>query len=190
MPSPPSEAAGGVAAARGPAAPGSAAPHVGLVKTEYVEPFVSAAFYVLEQVARARCERGPLSLRQYSTFTTQELTVVVGVMGEIEGVSLYGMSFMTALKIAGMMLGQELVQLDDLALSAVTELANMMSGHATTLLEQASVTCEITPPTVIRGVGTEVTVAGPTLMVPVSTDLGNLSIDISLRVPAEPRVRR
>ena len=150
------------------------------LRVEFVDPFVQAAFYVLEEVAKARCERGPLSMRQGSTFTSQELTVVVGVNGEIHGVVLYGLSVVTALKIASAMVGQEFVSLDEMALSAISELGNMISGHAATLLSEAGVHCDITPPTVIHGVGTEITVHIPVLLVPVSTDKGNINIDIAL----------
>jgi len=150
------------------------------LRVEYVDPFIQAAFYVLEQVAQAKCERGPLSMRQGATFTSQELTVVVGVVGEIEGVALYGLSVVTALKIASAMIGQELVSLDEMALSAISELGNMISGRAATLLSEANVQCDITPPTVIQGVGMEITVHVPVLMVPVSTDKGNVNIDVAV----------
>ncbi len=156
------------------------------LSAQYVEPFVRAAFTVLHEVAGCRCERGPLSMRSGTTFTTQEVTVVVGVNGEIHGVALYGMSVVTALKIAGAMMGQELVQLDEMALSAVSELANMISGRAATLLDRSGISCDITPPSIVRGVGTEITVPAATLLIPVTTDLGSLSIDVSLRPSSSP----
>ncbi len=149
-------------------------------RAELVEPFVVAAFNVLEQVAHIKCERGPLSMRQGATFTTQELTVVVGVIGEIEGVSLYGMSVVTALKIAAAMMGQEVVQLDEMALSAIKELGNMISGQATTLLAETQFECEITPPTLLHGAGIQAATPAPTLLIPVNTDVGRIDIDISL----------
>ncbi|MBC7286479.1 MAG: chemotaxis protein CheX [Armatimonadetes bacterium] len=150
------------------------------LRVEYVEPFIQAAFYVLQEVAGAKCERGPLSMRKGTTFTTNEITVVVGVTGQIQGMGLYGMSVATALKVAGAMMGQELVALDEMALSAVSELGNMVSGQAATLLAEAGLQCDITPPTVIRGVGIEISVHVPVLTVPVSTDKGNISIDIAV----------
>lgn len=156
-----------------------------VLRAAVVEPFVVAAFVVLDQVAGIKCERGSLSMRRGTTFTTQELTVVVGVVGEIHGVSLYGMSVVTALKIAGSMMGQGIMELDEMALSAIKELGNMISGHATTLLAETSVKCEITPPTLLRGVGIEATTPAPTLLVPVNTDVGRMNIDISLCMPGQ-----
>ena len=54
-------------------------------------------------------------------------------------------------------------------------------SKAATLLDQAGICCEITPPSVVRGVGIEITVPAPTLLIPVTTDFGNLNIDVSLR---------
>ncbi|MCH7745973.1 MAG: chemotaxis protein CheX [Chloroflexi bacterium] len=51
---------------------------------------------------------------------------------QIEGNVLYGFDIETAKAIAGTMMGEELDELDEIALSALGELANMISGNAAT----------------------------------------------------------
>jgi chemotaxis protein CheX len=151
------------------------------MQAQFIEPFIRATFTVLSQVVDASPERGQLTLQDGNTFTSQELTTVLGVSGHIEGVALYGMSQITALKIASQMLGENVREIDEIASSALTELANMITGNATTHLETAGFQCDITPPSLIRGSGIQVTTLCPALLVPVSTQFGKIDINVALR---------
>jgi len=150
------------------------------VEVKFIDPFVRAAFAVLSQVVNAAPERGQLRLRSGNTFTSQELTTVLGVNGMVEGVALYGLSDATATKIAGLMLGQDVEEIDELASSALTELANMITGNATTYLEKSGYQCDITPPSLIQGTGVQITTICPALVVPVATQFGKLEINVAL----------
>ncbi len=151
------------------------------MQAQFIEPFIRATFTVLSQVVDASPERGQLTLQDGNTFTSQELTTVLGVSGHIEGVALYGMSQITALKIASQMLGENVREIDEIASSALTELANMITGNATIHLETAGFQCDITPPSMIRGSGIQVTTLCPALLVPVSTQFGKIDINVALR---------
>ena len=155
------------------------------MEVKFIEPFVRAAFTVLSRVVDASPERGQLSLRSGNTFTTQELTTVLGVNGMVEGVALYGMSEVSAAKIARQMLNQELEEIDEMASSALGELANMITGNATTYLEASGYRCDITPPSLIRGTGVQITTICPALVVPVSTQFGKMEINVALRNAAK-----
>jgi chemotaxis protein CheX len=150
------------------------------VEVKFIDPFIRAGFTVLSQVVSASPERGQLSLRSGNTFTSQELTAVLGVNGMAEGVALYGMSDVTASKIAAQMLGQDVDEIDELASSALGELANMITGNATTYLEAAGYRCDITPPSLIRGTGVQITTICPALVVPVATQFGKVEINVAL----------
>ncbi len=150
------------------------------MKAEFVEPFVQSTFHVLSMVAGLETERGALALRKGKTFTAQQLNVVIGVNGDIEGVAVYGMALTTAQKIAGAMLGQPATAFDEMAASAIGEMANMISGGAMTSLSAVGYNCQITPPSMIRGVGTEITTITPSLVVPVRTQFGKMEISLAL----------
>jgi len=156
------------------------------MNVEFIEPFVRAAFTVIESISGNKPEKGQLSLRK-SSFTTQQVTIMAGVNGEVEGTALYGMSFVTALKIASAMMCSEVSEMDEMALSAVSELGNMITGNATTILSQKGLDVDITPPSVIRGVDVEVATKTPALVVPVNTEMGLLEINVSL---AENQMRK
>lgn len=149
------------------------------MKVEYIEPFVHAAYEVIEKLTGEQPTRGALSLRE-KTFTSQQVTIVVGVTGPVEGQALYGMSIVTATKMASSMIGQQLPALDAMATSAIAELGNMITAHATARLASTGMECDITPPSVLRGINVEVSTFIPALVVPVTTGFGKIEINVSL----------
>lgn len=149
------------------------------MRVEFVDPFVSAGFSVLEMVVQDRPERGALSMRATS-FTSQQVTIFAGVNGAIEGTVLYGMSLITAQKVASAMMGQPIVEMDDMAWSAISELGNMITGNAVQLLYDAGYQCDITPPSVIRGMNVQVSTSVPALVVPMTTKFGRMEINVAL----------
>ena len=150
------------------------------MKAEFVEPFLQSAFHVLSMVAGLEADRGALSLRKGKTFTAQQLNVVIGVNGDIEGVVVYGMTLATAQKIAGAMMGQPAAAFDEMAASAIGEMANMISGGAMTSLSAVGYDCKITPPSMVRGAGAEITTTTPSLVLPVRTQFGKIEVSIAL----------
>jgi len=158
------------------------------MKVEYIEPFVLAAFEVLEKMIGEQPTRGSLTLRD-KTFTSQQITIMVGVTGPVEGQALYGMSVVTASKIASSMVGQQLPSLDELGTSAIGELGNMITAHAAARLASAGIVCNITPPSVLRGMNIEVCTYVPALVVPVLTEFGKLEVNVSLAEVAASKQR-
>lgn len=155
------------------------------MRQEFVNPFLSPAITVWEK------ELGqPLELvgaTAVSTkFTTTDITAVIGVTGQLKGNVLYEFNQTTALSVAGTMLGEQLETLDEMALSALGELANMITGNATTLLAQAGYECEISPPVILepRGLSLNIT-GGIQIKVEFMSESGPLGIRIGL---AEARV--
>jgi len=150
------------------------------MKVEYINPFVSAAFSVIEIVLGAKPERGQLAMRP-ATFTSQQCTIVTGITGRIQGQVLYGMSLVSADRIASIMLGQPIRTFDQLAASAIAELGNMITGNAMSILAEKGYICDITPPSIIRGSNVKIsTLSIPALVVPVLFEQGEIEITVSL----------
>jgi len=154
------------------------------MKAEFINPFVQAGMQVLESVTGSVPEPGQLAVRS-AAFTTQQVSIVIGVIGAVEGQAVYGLSLVTATKIAAAMSSLTLMTFDELASSAVAELGNMISGRATTLLSEAGYECQITPPALVRGTNVEIATATPALVVPLYTDFGKIEINVALRLAVE-----
>lgn len=150
------------------------------MRAEFINPFVTGGVQVLESVVGSAPESGQLAVRS-ATFTTQQISIVVGVTGAIEGQALYGMSLVTATKVAAAMSGLPATTFDEFASSAIAELGNMISGHAATLLSGAGYECQITPPALIRGPQVEISTSIPALVVPLYTDFGKIEINVAVK---------
>lgn len=156
------------------------------MNVEFIEPFLRGAYTVLETILGTTPTREQLSLRKTS-FTTQQLTIMAGVNGEVEGTAMYGMSLATARNIASAMIGSEVQEMDEMAVSAVSELGNMITGSATTLLSQKGLDVDITPPSIIRGMDVDISTKTPAIVVPIMTSVGRIEINVAL---AENQLRK
>ena len=150
-------------------------------KAEHLDPFVAAARDVLEQELGSEVEAGRLALAN-GACTTQDVTAIVGITGQLTGMAMFGMSDATARAIVGQLMGSPCHVLDDLALSGVGELANVITGCATTLLAQVGVTVDIAPPVLLQGSGSRMSTAGiQRLVVPLVTPLGTVEAQLAVK---------
>ena len=81
------------------------------------------------------------------------------------------------------MLGEEVEAVaDELGFSALGEIANMITGNASTHLAELGYDCDITPPVIIEPAGSKVTTLGRAqINVTFVSDLGRLIVRISLK---------
>ncbi len=156
------------------------------MRVEFVTPFIEAAKEVLEaELGSGDITRGNIRL-QKSAYTSDDVTALVGVTGEVSGMVLYALSQPTALAIVSHMMGQEFEEFDPLAQSGIGELGNVITGRAAVLLAEAGFRSSIAPPALIIGRGTMVTTLDLNrLVVPLRTALGDLEIQVVLKENAQ-----
>ena len=154
------------------------------MKVEYVNPFVTSCHKILEMVLQETPTRDQLTALP-TTFTSEQLNVTLGVTGAVTGTVIYGMSLVTADRIASTMIGQPIKTFDQLAASAIAELCNMISGNALTLLSEAGFVCDIAPPTLIRGSNLKIsTFSVPAIIVPFTVTQGSFKVTVGLKARA------
>src|SRR3712207_3437571 len=124
-------------------------------RAEHLEPFVAAARDVLEQELSAAVTPGRLAIVS-ERGTSQDVTAIVGIAGGLTGLALYGMSRATSLAVVGRLLGEAVDELDELALSGIGELGNVITGRAATLLAESGLSAEIAPPVLLVGAGSRI----------------------------------
>ena len=119
------------------------------MKAEYINPFLESARMVIEQMVQIRPSTGQLALKDIK-FVDHHVWIQIGLTGQMTGDIVFGFSETVALKIiSAMMGGFVLTEIDDLGRSAISELGNMISGNASTMLYNQGVHVDITPPRVI-----------------------------------------
>ena len=155
------------------------------MKAEFVNPFLNPAIEIWRKelgneltFANAEMVSG--------NFTTEDLTAIIGVTGALKGNVFYEFSQSTALLVAGTMCGEPIQELDDMSMSALGEMANIITGNATTLLAGAGYNCDITTP-VLLPKGAAFQTPNPQIRAFFTSSMGPLSIRVSL-VEARPNV--
>ncbi|HIC89057.1 MAG TPA: chemotaxis protein CheX, partial [Anaerolineae bacterium] len=146
-----------------------------------LNPFITAAAEVLEAETGTTLERGEVSLQQ-ATYTTDDVTTVLTLVGDVVGVVLYDMPTQMALALVSKILGQRFEELDELAQSGIGELGNVITGRAGVKLATSGYETRLSVPTLIIGRGTTVsTLDLPHLVVPLHTQYGTMRIHLALR---------
>ena len=157
------------------------------MREEFVNAFLAPARLVWEKELGHSLDLAHAQVVDHQ-FTTDEITVIIGVSWRLEGNVLYGFSESTALAVVRVMLDEPVDKFnDEIGLSALGEIANMITGNAATRLAQVGYPCQISPPVIIEPVGTRfTTTGGPQILVTFSSQLGPLSVRISLRETGTP----
>lgn len=89
-----------------------------------------------------------------------DMVTVIGFSGGAEGNLIYSFSPDTALKIVSKMMNLQYDNLDELAMSAIGELGNMIAGALAMNLEKVGCRIIISPPTVVTGKNLKLAVEG------------------------------
>jgi chemotaxis protein CheX len=151
------------------------------MNVKFLNPFLEAAADVLQAEVGLPSTRGNLSL-QKSSLTASEVTVLISIIGQIQGVVLYGMSVATSLAFVSRIMGQQFKELDNLAQSGVAELGNVISGKATINLSKAGFETTISPPTLLVGAGAQIsTLDFSRIVVPLETKVGQMEVHLAVR---------
>lgn len=116
-----------------------------------INPFIGAIVGVLPQVGFKNVERKSLTLGE-KRLNTSGVVLNVGIIGEKTGNVAYVVSEDSAKKIAStMMMGMPIVEFDDMAKSAVSELSNMVTANSTINLSNNGINVDISVPTIYCG---------------------------------------
>jgi len=154
------------------------------VNVNYLNPFLKAAKSVLAAELGVQVDRGTVTVEN-AAYTSQEVTVLLSVVGDIQGIVFYVMDTSMALAMVSLMLGEEQAEFDELAQSGIAEMGNVITGVVTTYLAEAGYRCSISVPTLIVGKGMMLsTLDFKRMVVALITTLGNMSIHIALREDA------
>jgi chemotaxis protein CheX len=151
------------------------------MRVQIVNRYVQAALNVISKETGLPLRRGGLLL-EGNPYTTEDVTAVIGISGQLSGSIYLSMSETVALRLISAILGQETTELDDLAQSGIAEMANVIAGSAGIGLAEEGLETVINPPLVLVGRGARVsTVEIQRLVVPLTTEYGEVKLHVALR---------
>jgi chemotaxis protein CheX len=148
------------------------------MEAQCINPFLDSAKLVLEQIIQVSPDRGALEIREVS-FLDKHIWIKIGMTGQMTGNVLFGIHEEVALKlVSAMMGGFTVTQIDDMSKSAISELGNMISGNASTILYNQGIIIDITPPQVISS-SDQFDFNGQALTVPLDLgEIGQINIQV------------
>lgn len=151
------------------------------MKADFLNPFVFAGMKVLTAEAGVTTWSLDKPALVQVDRTRNPISVVIGVTGAVQGLVVYGMDLAVAKGIIQVMAGAEIPIADDVAQSALGELGNLITGMASTILEESGYSSRISPPAIVRGTAVRLTATTiPMVAVPVATALGAVHIYLAL----------
>ena len=156
------------------------------MRAEFLNPFVYAGLKVLDSEAGLKSVVSDKPQMRKAIATLHAVNVVIGVVGSVQGIVIYGMELAIAKGIIKAMTGTDIPITDPMAESALGELANLITGYASGTLEGSGLPCRISPPRIVRGTGVRfATTVIDMLTVPITTELGEIKIYLALRQMAD-----
>jgi chemotaxis protein CheX len=157
-----------------------------VLKAELINPFVEGALVFFRQEMGIDISRDKPGIESWHA-TPEEVTVLIGVAGDTEGIVLYSMNTRTAKSIASELIGSPVPLYDKMAESALAEMGNIITGQAAVRLERIGYSCKLSPPALITGEGTLISAVNLNMLVIplVLGNVGNLSIYVALRDKSE-----
>lgn len=121
------------------------------METKYSNIFIDAWNTVLESFSTKRIMHADVK-PPIENPNNRDIFVLMGIVGDIDGQVYMSMDAETGKILASEMLGgMEVTEVDELVVSAVGEMCNMVMGNACSSISLLNTTVDITPPTVIAG---------------------------------------
>jgi chemotaxis protein CheX len=120
------------------------------LNAEHVNPFLIAATKILKDMCMVDARIGKPYIKD-TEFKDDTVVIFIGVTGEMRGQVMIAFNNIIARDIASKMTMMNITQLDELSISALSELGNMILGNAATIFSTKGILMDITPPTLGMG---------------------------------------
>jgi len=152
------------------------------MKAEFVNPIYQATSDVLNTMLGLEVTRGDLRLVEDDAIVGSDANVIIGLTGSLNGSIHYSFSEEMTLEMVRIMSGMEMDEIDKFVSSAVGEIANIISGNATTYLAEQDYDCDIVSPQILIGQSKSFSMAEEkALVIPLKTEIGEFEINLSVK---------
>lgn len=121
-----------------------------------ISPFIKTVYDVMPQLGFENITSTDIETVN-KKITASGVMLTVGVVGELRGNIVYIMDKASSMKTASkMMMGMPVDTLDEMAKSAISELANMLTANSATTLSRIGRTVDISVPALIEGMDVDI----------------------------------
>lgn len=151
------------------------------MKAEYANPFIRSAKLIFEKEIKISLTRKDL-VKKAKPVPTLPVSIVIGVTGPVRGQVVYSMDDNFAYSVTKAMMPNKLPHdIKKMINSAVSEVANMITGRASMEMAGENEMIDITPPAVFSGPGIRMDFINiPTISLSFLSEIGVLEINVAL----------
>lgn len=120
------------------------------MKAEHINPFIQASQNVIQEITGISPMLGKIYVKD-SLYDDDHIIVLIGLTGELEGNVIMSLKQSLACKITSIMLGgMPITEIDEMAISAISELCNMILGNVASIFAENNIDIDITPPSILN----------------------------------------
>lgn len=152
---------------------------------KYIAPFLDSVKGILGQFGVEKVTRGKITKKENMNVDKDTISIV-GLVGDVKGNISYAFNEDTAKNIvSAMMMGMPVSELDEMARSAMSEFANMITGTAAGKLTELDDVDDVipSPPSIIYGKDIYMIISPvETLSIELETDAGQIEVNIGLEM--------
>lgn len=120
------------------------------VNVDHINPFLMAATKIFKEMCSIDTKIGKPYIKD-PVFMDNTLLIMIGFTGKMKGQVMIAFDQAIACDIASKMIMMPITEMDDFAISAISELGNMILGNAATIFSTQGIEIDITPPTIGSG---------------------------------------
>jgi chemotaxis protein CheX len=156
------------------------------INADIVNPFIEAGISVIKELTNIEVRRGHLTYR-VTPAPAYEVSIIIGVFGFVTGQVVYSMKKEVAVRLVQRVLGDvSAKEMKELFVDTLGEVANMITGNATSLLnKRQDHSLTITTPAIVTGNQVSVRlVPTPTVVLGMYTPYGPIEINLCLEQQA------
>lgn len=151
------------------------------MNVEFINPFLMAATSIMRDMCQTELKVGKPYVKT-TEFDGDSVVIMIGVTGEMRGQVIIAFALDVACDIASKMIMMPITEMNELSMSAISELGNMILGNAATILSTKGVGIDITPPSLCRGTMSITTSYAKNICIPLMYGDGKcIELDIALK---------
>lgn len=120
------------------------------LSADIINPFLMAGMQMLKDVSQVTTTIGKPTVKE-AKFKDDTIVIMIGITGEMKGQVMLAFPNDVACLVAGNMCMAPTTEMNELYMSAICELGNMIMGNAATIFSTKGIGIDITPPTVCVG---------------------------------------
>ena len=146
----------------------------------HINPVIESVGNIMPQLGFAEVSKKGVTLKDRN-IQSPGVVIIIGLIGDVKGNIIYGLSIDNAKKIASqMMMGMPVDDFNEMAQSAISELVNMLTANVATNFSRDNITVDISTTSLIQGEVTANASTDKVVCVEMDVDGINIQINISL----------